>query len=185
MNFIRAFAARLFGTRARYGEDDWPSVVLLLRVPEFPEPESMVATANEAWGAGGSVKLLGTLRKKASYAFACQTSSGTMMLSIHTAARRYDGGEGKEPLEILQRPWDEHQAWMSIDSPYQRNIKLAQEQALADIYKVLLIYAFKIWSPNVLAVFFPGEGATVPNLGGLAESIQWGRRAGLDLKFLD
>jgi len=181
MNFIRAFAARVFGTRARYGEDDWPSVVLLLRAPQFPEPESIVATASEA---GGSVNFLGVLREKKSYVFACQTSSGTMVLSIHTAAQRY-GVEGKEPLEILQKPWDEHQAWMSIDSPHQRNVKLAEEQALANVYKVLLIYALKIWSPNVLAAFFPGEGATVPNLGGLAESIQWGRRAGFDLAFLD
>ena len=41
--------------------------------------------------------------------------------------------------------------------------KLSQEKALGDIYKVLLIYAFKMWGPNVLPVFFPGEGITIPH----------------------
>ncbi len=184
MKFIRAFVSKVFGVRERYAKDDWPSVVLLLRTPQFPEPESLVAAANEAWGAGGPVKLIGTLRKKKSYMFSCQTSNGTMLFSIHTAVQRY-GSEGKEPLEVLQKPWDEHQAWMSIDAVGLTCIKLTQEKALPDIYKVLLVYSLMIWSPNVLAVFFPAEGTTVPNFGKLAESIQWGRRTGLDLTFLD
>ena len=126
----------------------------------------------------------GTLRKRHSYAFSCHTPSGSLWFSVHTTARRY-GGKGQEPLEIMQRPWDEHQAWMAIDSPYTTVLKLVGENALADIYKTLLIYAFKVWSPNVLAVFFPAERLTIPNFGDLAGSIQWGRRAGADMKFLD
>jgi hypothetical protein len=37
----------------------------------------------------------------------------------------------------------------------------------------------------VLAIFFPAERTTIPNFGELAASIQWGRRTGLDLSFLD
>jgi hypothetical protein len=75
-------------------------------------------------------------------------------------------------------------AWMAIDSPYTTVVTLIEKDALAEIYKCLLIYAFKIWSPNVLAIFFPAERLTIPNFGDLAESIQWARRAGTDLKFL-
>jgi hypothetical protein len=50
---------------------------------------------------------------------------------------------------------------------------------------MLLIFVYKLWSGNALAVFFPAERVTVPNFGELADSIQWARRAGLDLKFLD
>jgi hypothetical protein len=140
----------------RYEEDDFPSVVLLLREPDFPEPEGLLDIAQRAWGRGGPVEVVGTLGKKRSYVFSCQTSYGPLWFSIHTVGQPY-GGDGREPLDVLQRPWDEHRAWLSIDSPHQSNKKLATENALSDIYKVLAIYAFLIWSPNVLAVFFPAE----------------------------
>lgn len=184
MGVVRKLIGRILGARTCYNDDDWPSVVLLLREPEFPEPETLVRVAEEAWGAGGPVKIIGTLRKKQSYCFSCHTSSGPLWIAIHTQARRY-GSEGREPLEIMQRPWDEHQAWMAIDSPYTTVVKLIEGNALAEIYKCLLIYAFKIWSPKVLAVFFPAERLTIPNFGDLAASILWARRAGHDTKFLD
>ena len=182
---IRRLVKKFFGAKDRYGEDDFPSVVLLLRNVEFPGPEDMLRIARESWGANGSVQLVGTLRKKASYVFSCQTTNGSMWLSIHIRAQPYGGGGGREPTEFLQRPWDEHQAWMSIDFPYGKIRKLSEDKALADIYKVLLIFAFKTWSSNVLAVFFPAERVTIPNFADLAECIQWARRSGLDMSFLD
>ena len=184
MRLIRTFLEKLSGIRDRYDDSDFPSIVLLLRKPDFPEPEGLFDLARKAWGAGGPVEVVGTLRKKRSYVFSCQTSYGPLWFSIHTVGQPY-GGDGREPLDVLQRLWDEHQAWLSIDSPNQSNKRLASENALSDIYKVLAIYAFLIWSPNVLAAFFPAERTTIPNLGDLATSIQWGRRNGLDLKFLD
>jgi hypothetical protein len=181
---IRGLARRLLGTSERYAEGDFPSVVLLLREPEFPKAEDMLHIARESWGAGGPVELLGTLRQKASYVFACQTAGGSMAISIHTQPQPYGGG-GREPTEFLQRPWDEHGAWMSIDLPHGNNRKLRAEKALGDIYKVLSIFAFKIWNPNVLAVFFPAEGVTIPNFGELASCVQWARRSGMDMSFLD
>ncbi len=127
--------------------------------------------------------MVGTLKEKQSYIFACQTVHGPLWFSIHKVGQRY-GGEGQESLEVLQKPWDEHQAWMAIDSPHKRNVELIKNKALSDIYKVLLIYAFLVWSHNVLAVFFPAERTTIPNFGDLAASIQWGRRNGLDLQTL-
>jgi hypothetical protein len=181
---IKGLAKKLVGARERYREDDFPSVVLLLRNPEFPEAEDMLRIARESWGAGGPVELLGTLRKKASYMFSCRTGEKSMMFSIHTRPHAYGGG-GREPTEFLQRPWDEHRAWMSIDLPYGNNRKLSAEKALGDIYKVLSIFAFKMWNPNVLAVFFPAESVTIPNFGELAGCIQWARRSGMDMSFLD
>lgn len=74
---------------------------------------------------------------------------------------------------------------MSIDMPNERCDKLSRQRALGDIYKVLLIFAFLSWTQNCAGAHFPAEGITIPNLGGLAESIQWGRRNGLDLAFLN
>jgi hypothetical protein len=183
MNLFRSLLEKLGIASKGYAGDDWPSVVLLLKAAEFPEPEVILRLAQESWKGKGNteVKLLGTLRKKASFVFTC----GTLWFSIHCQARPYGGGEGKEPTEVLQRPWDEHKAWMSIDLPHAKNVKLKQENALGDTYKMLLIYAFKVWSPNVLAVFFPAERTTIPNFGDLAKSIQWARRNGLDMTFID
>jgi hypothetical protein len=171
MKLIRDLINRFTGIRPRYAADDWPSVVLLLRQPDFPNPEALFDLAQKAWSAGGQVKVVGTLREKQSYVFACQTVHGPLWFSIHRVGQRY-GGEGQESLEVLQKPWDEHRAWMSIDSPHQRNVDLDKKKALGDIYKLLLIYAFLVWSPNVLAVFFPAERTTIPNFGDLAASIQ-------------
>jgi hypothetical protein len=181
VNIIQRVLKRIAHGLERYQDDDFPSVVLLLREPEFPDPEALLRTAQESWGANGPVTLLGTLRQKRSYIFHC----GKTAFSIHCETRPYGNGEGREPLEALQRPWDEHKAWLSVDFPYGKNRKLSAEGELGNVYKMLLIYAFKIWSSNALAIFFPGEHVTVPNFGELAESIQWGRRTGLDLKFLD
>jgi hypothetical protein len=184
MNLFQRLTGRLTGMRNRYGDDDWPSVVLLLREPDFPAPRALLELAQKAWGAGGPIKVVGTLNEKRSHVFSCTTAHGPLWFSIHRVPERY-GGEGREPLELIQKPWDEHRGWMAIDSPHQRNNKLAREKALGEIYKVLLIYSFLIWSPNVLAIFFPAERTTIPNFGELAASIQWGRRTGLDLSFLD
>ena len=181
---LRGLVSKLLGTRKLYAEDDFPSVVLLLRNAEFPTPEDMLRIACESWGSGGPVELVGTLRKKASYMFSCRTSKGALVLSIHTQPQPY-GGSGREPTEFLQRPWDDHRAWMSIDMPNGNNRRLSEQKALADMYKVLLIFAFKMWNPNALAVFFPAERVTIPNFGELAACIQWARRAGLDMTFLD
>lgn len=164
----------------RYQEDDYPSLVLLLRESCFPEPEALLRTAQESWGANGPVTLLGTLRQKRSYIFNC----GKIAFSVHCEPLPY-GGEGREPLEVLQRPWEEHKAWISVDFPYVKNTQLSAEGELGNVYKMLLIFVYKLWSGNALAVFFPAERVTVPNFGELADSIQWARRAGLDLKFLD
>jgi hypothetical protein len=184
MNALGKWVKSFFKVSSHYAGDDWPSVVLLLRQPDFPKPEALFDLAQKAWGTGGQVKVVGTLREKNSYIFACQTVHGPLWFSIHKVGQRY-GVEGQESLEVLQKPWDKHQAWMAIDSPHQRNVDLIKKKALGDIYKLLLIYAFLVWSPNVLAVFFPAERTTIPNFGDLAASIQWGRRNGLELTFLD
>jgi len=176
---LRSFA----GSRDRYAEDDFPSVVLLLRRPEFPGPEDMVRIARESWGAAGPVESIENPRK-GSYLFSCQTGPGTLFIAIHTQPQSYATG-GQEPTEFLQRPWDDHAAWMSIDMPNGRNRKLAEKQGLSTVYKMLLIFAFKIWGANTLAVFFPAERITIPNFGDLAACIQWARRTGMDMSFLD
>jgi hypothetical protein len=180
VKIIQRVLKRITHGPERYQEDDFPSTVLLLREPKFPEPDALLRAAQESWDANGPVTLLGTLRQKRSYIFHC----GKIAFSVHCEARPY-GGDGREGLEVLQRPWDEHKAWLSIDFPYGKNRLLNAEGELSNVYKMLLICAYKLWSDNTLALFFPGEGITVPNFGGLAESIQWGRQAGLDLRFLD
>jgi hypothetical protein len=163
-----------------YPEDYFPSVVLLLKNPLFPSAEVILKNAQASWGANAPVELVATMRQGASHVF----RSGAVIFSVHTNPTRY-GSLAEGGSEILMRTWNESGAWMSIDMPTERCNKLREQKALGDIYKVLLIYAFMCWSENCLGVYFPAEGAAVPNLGGLAESIQWGRRNGLDLAFLN
>lgn len=74
---------------------------------------------------------------------------------------------------------------MSVDLPNLRNEALFRAGELGNMYKVLSIFVFLCWTNNCLGVYFPGEGVTVPNFGDLAASINWGRRSGLNLNFLN
>jgi hypothetical protein len=107
-----------------------------------------------------------------------------MSFSIHCANARYDG-EGERGDDILQRPWNDHKAWMSVDLPKLSNKALYEAGDLAKMYKALLVFVFLCWNNNCLGVYFPGEGVTVPNFGDLAGSINWGRQSGLNLNFLN
>lgn len=160
-------------------EDVWPTVVMLLKKPIFPNAEEAVKVANVCWGQTTPVELATTENSESTYIL----RRGNKAFSIHLGRQRYDV-EGHEPTEILQRPWDEHRAWLSIDMPLIAK-GLRETQAWGECHQLLLIYAFKSWSPNCLAIYFPAEGVTVPNLGDLAESIRWGRKNGLKLDFLN
>jgi hypothetical protein len=74
---------------------------------------------------------------------------------------------------------------MSVDLPNLRNEALYRSGDLKNMYKILLVFVFLCWSNNCLGIYFPSESVTIPNFGDLAASIQWGRRAGLNLGFLD
>jgi hypothetical protein len=165
---------------SRYPADYWPSVVVLLAKPIFPAKDEILARAQQAWGNAGQAKLMGTLRDGASHLVQC----GPMFFSIHCTDSRY-GQSSERGDDVLQKPWHDHQAWMSVDLPNLRNEPLYQSGDLGKMYKVLLIFVFLCWTSNCLGVYFPGEGVTVPNLGDLAGSINWGRRNGLNLNFLN
>jgi hypothetical protein len=180
MGILQRILARCGVARTPDRKDDWPSTVLLLKAPLFPTPEEAVATGQEAWGAHAPVKLMSLANDGKSYILTC----GTFVFSLHLSSERY-GVVGQEPSEAQQRPWDEHQAWFSIDAPTAKVEKLRQDKTVGDVYKLLLVYAFKRWSSNCLGIYFPAESVTVPNLGDLAQSIQWGRKNGIDLSFLD
>jgi hypothetical protein len=163
----------------RYPADYWPSVVVLMSQPVFPSGDEILSHAQTAWGNAGQAKLAGTLRNGASHVIHC----GPMTFSIHCTNAKYgqlsERGDG-----ILQRPWDDHSAWMSVDLPKLRTQALSEAGELANMYKVLLVFVFLCWNDNCLGVYFPGEGVTVPNFGDLAASINWGRQNGLNLNFL-
>jgi hypothetical protein len=178
MRFLRSLMRKFVGSQKTYPDDYWPSVVVLLRAPAFPTSEDVLMRAQACWGAHAPVEAIGTA--STSHVLRC----GAFFFSVHYAAERYSS-IGEEGLEILQRPWTEHTAWMSVDMPNQRCKELKTTNALGDSYKLLLIYAFKSWSEDCLGVHFPAEGITIPNFGDLAQSIQWGRRNGLDLTFLN
>jgi hypothetical protein len=110
-------------------------------------------------------------------------TSGKFVFSINLGSGLY-GLEGQEPSEAQQHPWDEHKAWMSIDAPTAKAEKLRQSGTLGRVYQLLLVYALKSWSPNCLGIYFPSEGITLPNVGDLTQSLQWGRQNSIDLSFL-
>jgi hypothetical protein len=124
--------------------------------------------------------MIQTLNNGSSYVL----RAGKLIFAVHQAPQRYEV-EGREQNNLLQRPWDEHTAWMSVDFPAITTAKLREIRSLGSYYKMLLIYVFLCWSPNCLAVYFPMEGVTVPNLGDLAESIKWARQSGINLEFLE
>jgi hypothetical protein len=166
--------------RLDHSVEDYPSVVLLLKDPQFQSAEEVLDIANRAWKAVAPVELLQTLDDGSSYILRC----GKFWFAVHQAVRRYEV-DGHEPNGLLQRPWDEHKAWLSIDLPMQRTAKLKEIDSLGGAYQLLLIYAFLFWSLNCLGVYFPAESITVPNLGGLADSINWSRKNGQNLDFLN
>lgn len=164
----------------RYPSDYWPSVVVLLAQPLFPSKDEVLSRAHRAWGNAGPPKFMGTLREGASHIIQC----GPLTISIHCANARY-GQMNERGNDALQRPWDDHHAWMSIDLPNLRNETLYRSCELANMYKLLLVFVFLSWDNNCLGVYFPGEGVTIPNFGDLAGCIQWARRSGMDMSFLD
>jgi hypothetical protein len=179
MTILRRLLMRFGSAPRSYPKDYWPCVVILLREPHFPAPEEVLRTAQASWGVHAPVESVGKLKEGASYIL----RSGGLIFSVRFGVDRY-GVEGQQPIEVLQRPWDEHKAWMSIDMPNERNEHLYKTKALGGSYQLLLVFAFKSWSANCLGVYFPAEGVTIPNLGELSESIQWGRKNGLDLDFM-
>jgi hypothetical protein len=180
MSIAQWLIGKLGLTSKSYPKDYWPSVVLLLKDPVFPMPEEVLQTAQASWGAHAPVESLGALKNSASYILRC----GGLLFSVNCGTGRY-GVEGQESTEALQRPWDQHKAWMSIDLPNARNEELRKAGDLGGSYKLLLIFAFKSWSQNCVGIYFPAESITIPNFGELAESIEWARRNGQDLTFLD
>ncbi len=177
MSFLEKLRRKV--SSSRYPSDYWPSVVVLLAQPQFPTREEILSRAQKAWGNAGPLNFLGASGEGTSHIIQC----GPLTFSVHCANARY--GQASEPGDdILQRPWHDHKAWMSVDLPKLRNEELYRSGSLAEMYKVLLVFVFLSWTNNCLAIYFPAEGATIPNFGDLAASINWGRQAGLSLGFL-
>ena len=158
--------------------EDWPSIVMLLREALLPTADEAIEMARAAWGAAGPVELLGAVGP---HNFAIRVSPLTF--SPHAIADRYDVGAPELPL-AQQQVWDRHRAWLAVDLPGRKTAALREEGRLGSAFKSLLHFVMKHWSPNVLAMYFPSEGVTVPNQGDLIESIRWARRNGIDLNFL-
>ena len=156
----------------------WPSIVFLLRVPHLPSPEDALQLARNAWGAAGPVEIAGIVRES-SFLF----RASPLMFALHAAPSRYEAGAIN--LSAVQRQaWDEHAAWLSVDLPGKRTDVLRQQGSLGQAYASLMYFAFKYWSPNCMALYFPDERTTVANQGDVIESIRWSRKNGINLEFL-
>ncbi len=159
--------------------EDHPSVVILLKEPHLRTTDESLQIVRRALGEKTDVELLGVLNGGNSHVL----RDGKFFFAFHQAAQKYEI-PGRETTELMQSGWDSHAAWMSFDLPMQSSAQLKGIDSLGAAYRVLLVFAFLCWSPNCLAVYFPAEGVTVPNLGDLADSIQWARRNGQNLGFL-
>lgn len=158
--------------------EDWPSIVLLLREAQLPTVDEAVEMARTAWGAAGPAQLVGTVGP---HNFLIRVSPLTF--SLHAFAGRYDIDGAELPL-AQQQVWDQHRAWFSVDLPGRRTAVLREQGRLGSAFMSLMHFVMKHWSPNVLAMYFPSEGVTVPNQGELIESIRGARQNGIDLDFL-
>jgi hypothetical protein len=159
-------------------EDDWPSIVFLLREAVLPTAEQAAEMARAAWGAAGQVELLGTVGP---HNFVIRIAPLTF--ALHAFGARYEADPG--PLNAMQKEcWDQHKAWLSVDLPGRRVEALRQSRQLAPAYRSLMYFVLKHWSPNCSALYFPSQQATLPNYGDLIESIRSARRDGINLDFL-
>ena len=158
---------------------NYPSLVVLLKEPKFQTSESALQTAQRAWAFHGPVEIVGSLNGGTSYVLKC----GKFFFSVVQADGPYEVDFHESALS-LQLPWKEHKAWMAIDLPNQSSMKLRELGGLGIAYRFLLYYALQIWSPNCIGLYFPAEQVSLPNLGDLADSIQWARRNGQNLGFL-
>jgi hypothetical protein len=154
-------------------------VVVLLKAPEFQSAQDALQIGKKAWPGSDPVEIVQTLENGSSHIL----RHGKFWFAVHQGNLPYDVA-GQEATELLQRPWDEHTAWLSIDLPMQSTAQLKKIDSLGLAYRLLLVYAFLCWSPNCLALNVPAEGITVPNLGDLAGSITWARKNGQNLDFL-
>ena len=159
-------------------DEGWPSIVFLLREPHLPSSEEALQLARNAWGAAGPVELVGTVGE---HSFVFQASELTF--ALHAGAVRYEIG-GVSLAAAPQQCWDQHNAWLAVDLPGRRCEEHRQAGKLADAYGSLMFFVYKYWSPNCLALYFPDEGVTIPNLGDLIQSIRWSATNGVDLRFL-
>jgi hypothetical protein len=170
---------KIFGGRENADADeDWPSIVMLLREAQLPTADEAIEMARGAWGAAGPVELLGAVGP---HNFVLRVSPLTF--ALHALAARYGVGEADLPL-ARQQTWDQHRAWLAVDLPGRRTAELRNKGQLGAAYQSLMHFVAKHWSPNVLAMYFPSEGVSVPNQGDLIESIRWARRNGISLDFL-
>jgi hypothetical protein len=159
-------------------EDDWPSIVLLLREAVLPSAEEAIEMAGTAWGAAGQVELLGAVGP---HNFVIRVAPLTF--ALHAVGSRYEAETGQ--LNAMQKQcWDQHSAWLSVDLPGRQVGVLRQSGQLAGAYKSLMYFVLRHWSQNCSALYFPSEQATLPNYGDLIDSIRSARRDGINLDFL-
>jgi hypothetical protein len=170
---------KIFGGRETANADeDWPSIVLLLREAQLPTADKAIEMAQAAWGAAGPVELVGVVGP---HNFAIRVSPLTF--ALHAFGNRYDFSRLEAPL-AQQKVWEEHRAWLSVDLPGRRTAELRAQGQLGSAYQSLMHFVARHWSPNCLGMYFPSERTTVPNHGDLIESVRWARRNGINLDFL-
>jgi hypothetical protein len=171
--------SKFFGGRHKADADeDWPSIVLLLREAQLPTANEAIEMAKAAWGAAGPVELLGAVGP---HNFVIRVIPLTF--ALHAVGKRYDVS-GLELPFVQQQAWKLHRAWLSVDLPGRRTAHLREEGRLGSAYQSLMHFVFRHWSHNLLAMYFPCERVIVPNQGDPIESIRSARRAGVNLDFL-
>jgi hypothetical protein len=98
--FLKSRAA----SREPDSDEEWPSIVLLLEQPVLPNAEQAVEMATEAWGAAGSVELLGTVGP---HNFVIRVLPLTF--ALHAVGNRYEVDTPPLP-EVQKQSWDRHKA---------------------------------------------------------------------------
>ncbi|MGA2338397.1 MAG: hypothetical protein ABSF75_00780 [Terracidiphilus sp.] len=167
------------GTRRNNDEEnDWPSIVFLLREPVLPSAGQAIEMMTVAFGAIGPVEFLGTVGP---HNFAIRVAPLTF--ALHAFGSRYEADFG-HLRPVQQQCWELHRAWLSLDFPGNSAPILRQKGTIGHAYKTLMYFVVKHWSPNCLALYFPSEQSTLPNRGDLIQSIRLARLDGIDLDFL-
>jgi hypothetical protein len=159
----------------------WPSIVMLLRHPQYWSEENLLKLADAAWGMSEengrvSPKII-HVSKDGSVLFQLATS---ISVNIHQVGQRYSFPKSGEdaPDDPRTRMWTEHNAWCAIDIPNRYDLAPKERR---DSYMLLMHFINKVWSKDVCGLYLPGEEmqspavmpSQIPNLGDLIASVKW------------
>lgn len=167
---LRSLLGRLIGSR-----DKPPPVSFVLLKSRFePLPDDLLLKhAKSAYG-GAKPSRLELLEDRSAASRVLRLEN--FYFAFHQAQQQYSR-PSFENIEVIEEAWTGHVCWSSLDwvSPS------LEEKDKPAARKLLLNLVAFLWTDDTTGLFLPDHGMTIPNVGGLGESLRWAGRNNLPL----